>query len=93
MVFFVLAEFALESTLWITKQIFYLGNYIIWGRSLTPQEIMMETLTEMKSIEYNKITEIERQQLEILNRLKALENSINANGSTKKTQTTNTYDD
>lgn len=110
MVFFTLAEVAIEGTVWITKQLFYLSRYMIWGSPQSPKEIMMETLTEvrdahllqykeeLKILEFEqqfkeRCIEIERQQMEILNRLKSIENTIKADGSTQKDSTSNTSDD
>lgn len=96
MVLFTLTEFVIEGSFWITKQLFYATRYMIWGREKTPGEIMLETITKMdqkKSLEYSKeyerIREIERQQEEIIQRLKHIEYNIALNGSKKKVQTTN----
>lgn len=59
MVLLTLLDLSLNSTLWIAKNVFYAGRYMVYGRQKTKEEILEEKEDEiLKRLE--KVEELEK---------------------------------
>jgi len=67
MVFFTILELTAQGSVFVLKQTYHLGSYLIWGRQKTKEEILEEKLEK----------QIEREE-KLLNRLEKLEDQAEA---------------
>lgn len=64
MVLFAIADMTLDMTLWSVRKVYYIGNWVIWGKQKSPTELLIEKQT--------KVIETLHKDLETIN--KRLEN-------------------
>ncbi len=69
MVIFTLLDISLQTTWWVSKNIYYAGRYLIYGKQKTESEIMEEKMEKLIQHEADLLNEIRD-----LHRLKALTN-------------------